>query len=258
MKKQRNKHFLYICLIVFLVSCGIEDYFYLYPVPLGNIQSRLNSTASITLPNINLQEFYYFTHFTIYYRIYVSDIREQGTIQLSQSNLSLINPTLSSDFFAIYPYTTTNTQNTQVNTSISAFFRNRNYYSLTLENADIENDILASSSLGRTLLIDFTPIQTGKRYPFLSINSQNYNLFRSNNNGVFNPLPDRYFINTSQLNASQNATSAINADVVDKNISGPRYTYVSMYIVVSGIDNNFSPISSIPTFINIFLLPDPT
>ncbi|MDR2103837.1 MAG: hypothetical protein LBP42_07030, partial [Treponema sp.] len=159
---------------------------------------------------------------------------------------------------AIYPYTTTNTQNTQVNTSISAFFRNRNYYTLALENADIENDILASSSLGRTLEIDFTPIQTGKRYPFLSIDSQIYNLFRSNNNGAFNPLPDRYFINTSQLNASQNATSTINADVADKNISGPRYAYVSMYIVVSGIDSNFSPISSIPTFIGIFLLPDPT
>ncbi|MDR3138648.1 MAG: hypothetical protein LBT95_03125 [Treponema sp.] len=222
---------------------------------MGNIQSRLNSTVSIALPNINLQEFYYFTHFAIYYRIYISDRTELGTIQLSQSTLSGINPALSSDYFAIYPYTTTNTQNSQVNTSISAFFRNRNYYTLALENADIENDILASSSLGRTLEIDFAPMQTGRRYPFLSINGQTYNLFRSNNNGGFNPLPDRYFVNTSQLYDRQNATSAINADVADNNIPLSIHTYVSMYIVVSGIDSNFSPINSIPTFIGIFSLP---
>jgi hypothetical protein len=244
------------CLIVFLVSsCGIDDYFYLYPVPVGNIQSQSNSMAVINLPNINLQEFYYFTHFTIYYRIYISDIQSL-TWQLTQNELSAINPALSSDYLAIFPYTTSNTQNSQVvNTSISTMFRNRNYHVLALEGADIENDILSTSSLGRGITLDFSP--TPGSIPFLLINNNaRYNLFRSNGNGVFNPLPNRYFFNSSQLNSSQNATSIINADVADKNVSGPRYTYVSMYIVATGIDSNFSPIDSIPTFINIFLLPD--
>jgi hypothetical protein len=244
-------------LTAFLVSCGIDDYFYLYPVPEGNVQSQSNTMAIVNLPNINLQEFYYFTHFTIYYRIYISDIQSLS-LQLSQAELNAINPTLSSDYFAIFPYTTSNTQGTQVvNTSISTMFRNRNYYTLELEGADIENDILSTSSLGDTITLDFSP--TPGSIPFLSINnSAGYRLIRSNGNGVFNPLPaDRYFLNSSQLNSGANATSNINADVVDKNnISGPRYTYVSMYIVATGIDNNFSPIDSIPTFINIFVLPD--
>jgi hypothetical protein len=239
------------------VSCGIEDYFYLYPVPLGNIQIQLNSRATIVLPAIDLQEFYYFTHFTIYYRIYISDIQETASIQLSTSSLSRINATLSSDYFAISPYTTTNAQNAPVNVSINSIFGTRNYYALALANADIENAILAASAPGRTLELDFDPIQTGKQYPYLLINGQNYDLFRSDGNGVFSPLPDRYFVNSSQLNSSQNATTAINADVVNKSVSGPRYTYVSMYIVVTGIDNNFSPINSIPTHIGIFRLPDP-
>jgi hypothetical protein len=240
-----------------VVSCGIEDYFYLYPVPLGNIQIQLNSRATVGLPNIDLQEFYYFTHFTVYYRIYISEIQETASIQLSTSSLSRINSALSSDYFAISPYTTTNTQNAPVNTSINSIFGTRNYYALALANADIENAILSSSSLGRTLEIEFDPIQTGRQYPYLTINGLSYDLFRSDGNGVFNPLPDRYFVNSSQLNSSQNATTAINADVVNKNVSGPRYTYVSMYIVVTGIDNNFSPINSIPTHIGIFRLPDP-
>jgi hypothetical protein len=246
-----------ICgLITLLVSCGIDDYFYLYPVPVGNIQVQSNSYATVILPNINLQDFYYFTHFTIYYRIYISDIQELAALQLSQPILNGINPVLSTDYFYIFPYTTSNTQNTQVvNTSISTMFRNRSYYTLALENADIENNVLDASSLGRTLTLDF--LQTPGTVPSLLINDVRYNLFRSNGNGVFNPLPDRYFINSSQLHAGENATSAINADVVDKSVSGPRYTYVSMYIVVTGIDNNFSPIDSVPTFIGIFLLPDP-
>jgi hypothetical protein len=250
---------LFLCFLWagFSVSCGIEDYFYLYPVPLGNIQIQLNSWASVTLPSIDLQEFYYFTNFSIYYRIYISDILETAAIQLSTSSLSRINAALSSDYFAISPYTTTNTQNAPVNVSINSIFGSRNYYLLTLANADIENSVLATSSPGRTLELEFDPIQTGRQYPYLAINGQYYDLFRSDGNGIFNPLPDRYFVNSSQLNSSQNATSAINADVANKNVSGPRYTYVSMYIVASGIDNNFSPINSIPTHIGIFRLPDP-
>jgi hypothetical protein len=246
---------LYICgLISFLVSCGIDDYFYLLPVPVGNIQSTSNSMVTINLPNMNLSQFYYFTNFTIYYRIYISDTQELATLQLSQNVLTMINATLSSDYFAILPYTTTNTQNTQVSISVSTLFRN--YHVLGLENASIDN-VLNSSVMGRTITLDF--LQTPGSIPYLQINNNvPYNLFRSNGNGIFNPLPDRYFVNSSQLHSGENAISTINADVVNKDVSGPRYTYVSMYIVVTGIDNNFSPIYSIPTFVGIFLLPDPS
>jgi hypothetical protein len=68
-------------------------------------------------------------------------------------------------------------------------------------------------------------------------------------------------VNTSALNASGNASgnasATVNADVADQSgISGPRYTYVSMYILAYGMDNNFSSVYSTPTHIGIFLLPD--
>jgi hypothetical protein len=237
-------------LIAFLVSCGIDDYYYLNAVPVGNIQSSASS-VTINLPNIDLQQFYYFTNFTIYYRIYISDIQELASLQLAQSVLTLINSTLSSDYFAILPYTTANTENTQVGMSVSTLFRN--YHVLGLEDISIE-DVLDSSARGRSITLDF--LQIPGSIPYLQIGNTSYNLFRSNGSGIFNPLPDRYFVNSSQLNSGENAISTINADVVNKDDSGPRYTYVSMYIVVTGIDNNFSPVYSIPTFIGIFLLPE--
>jgi hypothetical protein len=253
MKKLAIRGLIAAGLIAFLASCGIDDYFYLNAVPLGNIQSSTNSMVSINLPNIDLQQFYYFTNFTIYYRIYISDFQELSTLQLSQAILTMINPTLSSDYFAILPYTTSNTENTQVSTSISTLFRN--YHVLGLEDISIE-DVLDTSARGRSITLDF--LQIPGSIPYLRIGNTQYNLFRSNGNGIFNPLPDRYFVNSSQLHSGENAISTINADVVNNNVSGSRYTYASMYIVVTGIDNNFSPVYSVPTFIGIFLLPDPS
>jgi hypothetical protein len=241
------------------VSCGIESYLYLAPIDEGNISHQLNTSATVIFPprdSFMAQFGNYFTHFTIYYRIYVSDINQTGSIETDEIRSS-INSALYSDFSYFKSYTTSDT----TTTSIGPLFRNRNYYPLWLYNNDIEG-ILDSDALGRTMTVDFTPTQA--LYPVLSFgNTEVYSLYRSNGNDygytLFNPLPDRYFINSTELNRSENITSSLNADVVNKSgISGERYTYVSMYIVAAGVDTNFTPIYSRPTHIGIFRLPNRT
>ncbi|MDR3343005.1 MAG: hypothetical protein LBT14_09535 [Treponema sp.] len=232
------------------VSCGIEDYVYLYPVSAGNISVELNSEATIRLPAIDTNEYYYFSCFTIYYRIYISDSLQSGHID--EGIMSTLNPTLYSDYNAFLPYINSETT---ISTSIGTLFSNRNYRSLTLEGVTID-DVLSKDSLGKTIILDFPP--TPGTIPGLIINDTWYNLRRSNGNGSFSPLPEnRYFLNHPDLNSSVNASSTINADVANISTAAEvRYTYVSLYIVVTGIDSNFSPIYSTPAFIGILRLPD--
>jgi hypothetical protein len=86
-----------------------------------------------------------------------------------------------------------------------------------------------------------------------------YTLRRTGGDGNFIPVPaDRLFFNTQDLNSSLNATALINNDVADKSsASGQRYTYVSIYIVTTGRDTNFTPLYSRPTHVGIFSLPEP-
>ncbi|MDR3171830.1 MAG: hypothetical protein LBU17_09420 [Treponema sp.] len=245
---KHEKKIAIILLITVVVSCGIEDYPYLYPVPSGNITSESISSATIRLPNIEED---YFTHFTIYYRIYISTSLQTGRID--EGIMSTVNPSLDSDYRAFLPYINSETN---ISTSIGSLFSNRGYQTLILEGVDID-DVLSKSSFGKTIILDF--IQTPGTMPALQDNTTRYHLRRSNGNGRFNPVPtDRYFLNAPELNSNNNASSTINADVANMSTTAQvRYTYVSMYIVVTGIDGNFSPIYSTPTFIGILCLPEP-
>jgi hypothetical protein len=244
---------LFCGLLVFFLegfsSCGIEDYAFLFPVS-GRVEVELNSKATIILSMAEVTD--YFTHFTVYYRIYISAVPLSGSI--GQGDLSTLNPTLDSDYRTFLPYTS-NTDTT-ISTSIGNLFRNRNYQALTVEGADIEA-LLSPNSRNKTLALDF--IQIPGTIPVLIIDNTSYKLRRSSGDGLFNPVPqDRYFLNSLELNTNANATSSINADVValSGTAAAVRYTYVSLYIVATGIDPNFSPIYSAPTFIAILRLPD--
>jgi hypothetical protein len=235
----------------------MEDYLYLNPVDEGNISLvSPNTTATIVLPNFDVSEYYYFTSFSIFYRIYVSDVNIITTYPYYSSDLSPINNTLASDFSAL-AYYTSNT--TTVITNLGSQFSNRKYYTLELETANIES-VLSSSSLGNRITLDFSP---GKAPVLIvgasSASEQIYTLRRTGGNGNFIPVPsDRFFFNTQDLNSSVNATTLINNDVADKSsAAGQRYTYVSIYIVTTGRDTNFTPLYSRPTHVGIFFLPEP-
>jgi hypothetical protein len=237
-----------------LTTCGMEDYIYLYPVQAGNISVRLAEQATVRLPAPISGEASYFTHFTIYYRIYISELPASSEINTPEL-MRTFNTSLYSDYTGIYPSTSNNSSSTTVNTAISSLFSGRKYYELALAGNDIES-ILDSGSQGAELVINF-PGQINVR-PTFTIGNNTYTLYRSTGSGAFTPQPDRYFINSSELNRSENATPALNADVADQSgISGKRYAYVSMYIVKLGRDiNTLSTIYSAPTFIGVFKLPD--
>jgi hypothetical protein len=244
-------------LFFFIFSCGMEDYLYLNPVDEGNISLVApNTTATIVLPSFSTTEYYYFTNFSLFYRIYVSDVNIITTYPYYSSDLSPINSTLASDFSALSYYTSSTTT---VVTNLGSQFSNRKYYTLELQDADIER-VLSSSSFGNRIALDFS---TG-RAPVLivgasSASEQTYTLRRTGGDGNFFPVPsNRLFFNTQDLNSSANATVLINNDVADKSsASGQRYTYVSIYIVTTGRDTNFTPLYSRPTHVGIFTLPGP-
>jgi hypothetical protein len=256
MKKWAGKFlFVLFCILAAGVfsTCGMEDYIYLYPVQEGNIDVRLVEGATVRLPSSVSSEALYFTQFAIFYRIYISGIPESSAIT-SPELMRTISSALYNDYTGIYPSTSNNAASTSVNTSISSLFSSRRYYELALEGPGIES-VLDDGSQGQVLTINFS----SQQIPTLTLGGGSpYNLWRSTGNGSFSPRPDRYFVNDSELNASANANTTVNADVADQSgISGPRYTYVSMYIVKVGRDSGtLSNIYSAPTFIGIFRLPD--
>jgi hypothetical protein len=232
-------------------SCGIEDYLFLNPVPVANIHPTLNTSVEIELPSIDLTQYYYFSHFTIYYRIYISGIDISGAID--EGSLSRINAALAADYATLIPYTN---NDTVISTSMATLFSGRKYFTLNLSGGDID-DVLGKASLGRTAVLDFA-LTPGRR-PTLRLGStQEYELFRSTGNGAFSPAPDRFFLNASELNRSDNVTEKINYDVADfPGLSGARYTYVAFYILTTGTDSNYTPVFSRPTYVGILRLPEP-
>lgn len=233
-----------------LLSCGIEDYVFLIPVPASDIKvEEVNSKATIILPDITAS--YYFNYFTIYYRIYISNVNVPS---INDGNLGSISATLQQDYNAFQPYVNSNSNN--AGASIRNLFVNRKYQTLVLENADIERDILSASASRKTIILDF--IKTADKLPpALVIDNTRY-VLRRNGSGLLLPADDLRFFNSTTLNTTV-PTETTNVDVA--NITGTgasdtRYTYVALYIVLAGTDLNFSPIFSAPTFIGILHLPD--
>ncbi|MDR0561891.1 MAG: hypothetical protein LBG73_04305 [Spirochaetaceae bacterium] len=237
-------------LSVGIAACGLEDYPFLDRVTSGAITVSFTQKAAIRLPSVDST---YFTHFTIYYRIYVSGAYYS---EVHTGNMNELNSVLASDYNYFLPYT--NTDSTTSTSAMGTLFANRKYYPITLEGANIDA-ILGSNAFDKTITLDFTET-TPRIIPNLSIDNQKYNLQRSTGNGVFRPAPEnRYFINTPELNNKDNiSNTSINADVIDKSdVVSTRYTYAALYIIVTGIDSYFSPLYSQPTFIGVFYLPLP-
>jgi len=239
--------FYVICLSagVFFTTCGLEEYYYLPQVPEINIKTVLNTSATINLPP--LTSFYYAQSYKIYYRIYISDL---NTSSNETAVFNSISTTLASDYNAIYP--NTDPTSTTSGTPADTLFNNRSYYELELDGADISNFLSIS---GGNIFISFPTRQGG--YPVLSLNNgDQYRLKRSGK--LISPKPaDRYFQNTADLSAPENANSNNNADVAGRYGLSRNYAYASMYVAAMGTDqSSFTPIFSKPTFISVFRLPD--
>jgi hypothetical protein len=243
-----------------LGSCGIETYKRLDPISSG-IPMLLNTTAYIYLPGGQPP---YFRNFTIYYRIYISDLPVAGVVDTGL--MAQINPALYSDYNFFLPYT--NTVSTVSPTTMGATFANRKYFPLELENASIDRIL---STGGRTITLDFAAnaqynpslIEGDIRNPPSSTPYPQHQLSRHTSNASRPYANNFYFVNSDDVNNGDHISSDssnTNQDVQNssaQSISGDRHTYVSMYILSYGLDDsNFTNIYSIPTFIGIFRLPD--
>ena len=250
-----------------LLSCGLEAFYYIDYIPDENVTMDRVYNATIRLPGAGADGYSapsdYFDNFIIFYRIYISGDNPVGTVLTSEQRTA-INATLNADFGGIL--STTDKTSTTVNTSnLENFFYGRNYYQLTLENAEISDVLSASRSLGRTLEITF-PSVPGQR-PSLNLGQSEpqYALKRavSGPSINFRPEPlDRFFLNHEDLYNSEKANDRnINADVATRSATAMpanRYTYVAMYIAAAGRSFETPPrnIYSQPTFIGVFMLPD--
>ena len=238
-----------VIIILLMGSCGLEDYPYIYPVPQSNVTPEMNYRSVIRIPTNNMGSA--FTHHVIFYRIYVSDMLESSTT--SSTSYSGINSYLLSDYNSFLNYIDSDTL---VNVNMDSLFQGRNYKYLYLEGANME-DVLSSSVLGRTVTFDFS----SSKYPTITVdNTSTYTLLRSTGNGLFNPRPNRYFVNSQDLwNPDYITDTNINADVANKSSfsNDSRYTYAAMYIVAVGVDTStYSEIYSTPSLIHVFLLPE--
>jgi len=231
---------------ILLVSCGIEETYYLPQLPDGNIERTTNTMAVITIPPIS-QQYYYASYYSIFYRIYISD--HNTVAQITQNYMSNISSSLASDYNSLA--SVIDPTNTTSIASASTF-KNRNYFEIELEGENVKNKL---SKNGGTLRILF-PTMAGD-YPTASFNDEpEINLIRSSQLISPEPRDDPSFRNTQELRNSANAISNVNADV--SGTSGtPQYAYVSMYIAAIGTNpTNFTQILSKPTHISVFRLPD--
>jgi len=234
-------------LSLYLLSCGLEDSPYLTYIPDSYMTD--NTFARILLPSYPS----YFTHFEIYYRIYISGHPESGLINTSALR-SQINSSLNSDFQGLYPLT--DKTSTSANPSnLDIIFSNRKYFKLTLEGFSIDT-LLGNSGL----ILDISFSGPNGVRPVLMLNGFPYTLQRATSGPglIFSPEPDQNFLNCLELYETANATNLINADVAIPNPNtpiSPRYTYVSMYIFAIGREY-LSTIYSQPTHIGIFRLPE--
>lgn len=243
----RGKFFLVLAASFCVWACGLEDYPVINPVPSSNITREMNNRAVVRLPNN--YDGSPFSSFAIFYRIYVSDIPQAST---TESSYSTINTVLSSDYGSFKPYIDSTTL---VTADMESLFSGRGYKYLNLEDSNISS-VLSSSSLGSTLTFDFS----SSRMPTMTIGSSAYTLLRSDGGGLYNPQPDRYFLNREELWRSENINNTINADVTNKagiDPSARHYTYVAMFITAVGQNYaTYSNIYSTPALIHVFQLPD--
>jgi len=230
--------------VISIISCGVEENYYLPQVSEGNISRTGNYGAVINIPPIS-DDLYYATHYTIFYRIYLSSHNASGAY-ITQNDMRTISSSLYSD----YTYLLDATDPTKTSSTFT-FTDYKKYFEIDFEGAGKEESKL--SKAGGTLSISFPTIGTGSGIPFVTINGKRFNLLRSSS--LISPIPDdRYFQNTSELRGA-NTSDNVNADVADH--SNPQFAYVSMYIAASGTNqSNFNQIFSKPTHISVFRLTD--
>ena len=239
--------------LLFFGTCGVEDYYHIYPVPQSSIFPELNSRAVVRIDNRNAGNSA-FQNYIIFYCIYVGDANADIPSTISSTTFNTINPILAQNHNTISPYIDSETL---VGVNLDNLFRGggRRFRYLELEGANIDS-VLSAGIFNSNLIFSFA----SNEFPTMTAGGNTYRLMRSTGNSSFTPQPDRFFVNTEALSREEFINDLFNADVVNRAGLGPwpqRITYAAMYIAAMGYDlNTHATIYSTPSLIHVFRLPD--
>jgi len=261
--------FLLSAAILLLGACGLlESEPFIYAVPEADITRHLNDRATIDLRSYPVPASADpFSHFAIFYRIYISDVYVPST---TTDTFSTINPVLLQNFNTVSRYIDSDTL---FGINMHNVFSNIHFRYLALENADI-NAVLRSA-IGGVVNFDFSQ---SRAVPVMIIGPENiddgtgslipnpnyFTILRATSHagvGSFTPQPEhRRFINSDELRNPDFINLNDNADVTDRAGIIPeerRYTYVALFIVGVGMDPaTFGNVYSTPSLIHVFRLPN--
>jgi hypothetical protein len=258
--------------LFFLFSCGIEDTPFIGSVPPSYISRQNVYRATIWLPSPSSDFGSEFTNFEIYYKIYLSDM---PVTSIDASNMASVNAALASDYNALYTYTADNTSSTVLQTFSTTIFTGRGFYPIDLSRLSIENYVLSPSYpsvLGKSVVIEFPNSSTEVPYLMRSDidddhTAPDYNpdhlplqrrISQIGTETPYSTSTDKHlFLNFPELHQTPGTTNS-NRDVSSTlQGTGIQYAYCLLYIVAVGInDSTLSSLSGIPTYINVFLLPN--
>jgi len=272
-KKNTKGPFVFFLLVfssLFFGACGLlvgEPF--IDAVHEADITRHLNDRATIDLrgyPSPGSAD--PFSHFAIFYRIYISDVYIGAT---TTDTFVTINPVLNQNFTTVSRYIDSDTL---FGINMHNVFSNIHFRYLALEDADI-NAVLRSA-IGNVVNFDFSQ---SREIPVMIIGPENIDdgagnlipnpdyfvLLRANSHsapvGPFSPRPDhRRFINSDELRDPEYINLTFNADVTDRaglSDDERRYTYAALFIVGVGMDpTTFGNIYSTPSLIHVFRLPN--
>ena len=265
MKKHLQVLALCIISLFGLLSCGLEEFYYIEFI--SNVDQTSNVSVQVQLPSDGSPGYgssEYFNNFIIFYRIYLSNFPASS---LLPGDFSAINSTMSSNYNSLYRYTD-KTSSTVTSENLETIFYNSSFFKLALEGRDI-NEVLSRTSLGKTLQFNFSEGTVGGIVPIPSLvlsGDEPINLWRAADKpGInFTTRPDnfRYFMNYEDIRNTDFAppvSNEFNADVaIRTNEPDTTLSYVLFYIAAQGITSEMPPrpIFSQPTYLGMFKLPN--
>jgi len=226
--------------------------------PVRDIDRELNNWATIDFSAYNAVSA--FTHFVIFYRIYVSAADIPAT---TTGTFPTISPALAADFNAISPFIDSDTM---FGVNMHSVFSGRNFRYLALAGGqDISTVLTGAMTMGSIVEFDFSHSQS---VPVMRVGAAGPPLYLWRATGhhspglSFSPQPDRYFRNSDALRDRHNINLQFNADVADTPAAvletARRYTYAALFIVAVGMNpNTFANVYSTPSLIHVFQLPSP-
>jgi len=253
------KLFLIPLAALFMGACGLlVGTPFIEPVPQADVEQSMGNLATVDLRNYSPHPA--FSHFAIFYRIYISDILEMAPQPV---NFNAINPVLHTNFNQIYPFIDSDDH---IGQNMHNVFTGMNFRYLALAGGYNIDEVLGNALFSRPLEERRLEFEFGTgQIPFMRIGSDVFSLWRAINHlgGTphFTPYPDRFFRNTDDLRNTENLIADRNApDVQDRaGIAAidRNFTYVAMFIVAVGLDPaTFSSVFSTPALIHVFQLPD--